>query len=162
MDNFLKVFKKLISTFCMRSNRFQKFWTLIGVIFTSVMKLWLVSVKFHFSVPGSDLWLIYCRVVYTEIVQHFASSMRPHRRKVAYSHINNKVWLYRSPSHWVRRGYFTCPDDFYLPSRCLEEGGGGVGSALYGHWSNISPDAGKIRKDIHIIGDRRYNFQCHR
>ncbi len=36
------------------------------------------------------------------------------------------VLLYRSPIP-VRRGvgYFTCSKDFYLPSWCLEEGGGG-------------------------------------
>jgi hypothetical protein len=36
------------------------------------------------------------------------------------------VWLYRSAILWGEGGYFTHSNDFYLPSRRLEEGRGGV------------------------------------
>jgi hypothetical protein len=41
-----------------------------------------------------------------------------------YRHVFDMVWLYHSPTHGGGGGYFTWSNNFYLPSRRLEKGGG--------------------------------------
>jgi hypothetical protein len=53
----------------------------------------------------------------TELVQHFAYMGSSHRRKVAARHIIDLTWLCHSPIPVTWGGYFTCSNDFYLPSR---------------------------------------------
>jgi hypothetical protein len=60
------------------------------------------------------------------VVQHFASRGSSHKGKGDARHMIDMVWLCLSPFPVGRRGYFTCSNVFYLPSRRLEEGRRGV------------------------------------
>ncbi len=73
----------------------------------------------------------------TELAQYSAYRGSSHRSQGAASHINDMVWLYRSPVlvDLGGRGCFICSYEDYLPSRRLKEGEGGV-SAL---WFQIHP-----------------------
>jgi hypothetical protein len=76
----------------------------------------------------------------TELVQHFPCKGSSHRRKRTLLDIN-LIWFgyITRLSQWGRGGYFTCSNDFYLPSLRLEDvGGGSAPCAVHADLINLS------------------------